>query len=245
MIHSFGGPWPALPLSASFRIDVEPPPPAAPADIEQEITHLWQQACVTTPALFNGCVFSASCVTRTAIKGYWTEYRRVFAQMKNPALFPFLRLQPLAVVGLVHTPDGYILGRRNPSSIYQGNFWQSPPAGSIEKRTDTQSVNLAEQILAEATEELGLDAKSLQVGQPLMAVRHPHTRVLDIGLVLETALTFKKVEKSWKQHANKEYDMLACVSAQDVTTWLGQNAILPTSQYLLQHDVKSKMPRTL
>ncbi len=245
MTLSFGGPWPALPLSASFRIDVEPPPPVVPADIEQEITHLWQQACATTPALFNGCVFSASCVTRTAIKGYWTEYRHVFAQMKNPALFPFLRLQPLAVVGLVHTPDGYVLGRRNPSSIYQGNFWQSPPAGSIEKRTDTQNVNLAEQILAEATEELGLDANSLQVGQPLMAVRHPHTRVLDIGLVLETQLAFEKVKESWKQHANKEYDMLACVPAQDVATWLGQNAILPTSQYLLQHDVKSKTPRTL
>ncbi|KDE21037.1 phosphohydrolase [Acetobacter aceti 1023] len=245
MTRSFGGLWPALPLSDSFRIDVEPPPPAVSADIEQEITHLWQQACKATPALFNGCVFSASRVTRTAIKGYWTEYRCVFAQMKNPALFAYLRLQPLAVVGLLRTPEGYVLGRRHPSSIYQGNFWQSPPAGSIEKRTNTQGVHLAEQILAEAKEELGLDAQSLQVSRPLMAVRHPKTRVLDIGLMLKTPLSFKNVKESWEHHANREYDQLACVPAQNIATWMAQNAILPTSQYLLQHEAKGRMPRIL
>lgn len=153
--------------------------------------------------------------------------------MKNPALFPQLRLQPLAVIGLLETPQGYVLGRRHPSSLYQGNFWQSPPAGSIERRGDSPEVNLAEQLMAEAEEELGLKAENLTIGAPQLIARHPRTRILDIGIPMRTPLSFRDVEIVWKQAANQEYDQLALVPPTDVEQWLNRPDLLPTSRALL------------
>ncbi|MFT9330797.1 MAG: NUDIX hydrolase [Acetobacter persici] len=233
MIPSFSGQWPLLRLSPSCIISVTDHAPRYTADAEAEITRIWAAACLKTPALFNGCVFSANRVTRTEISGHWTEYRAVLAQMKNPALFPHLRLQPLAVIGLLETPEGFVLGRRHPSSLYQGNFWQSPPAGSIERRGDSTDVHLGEQLLAEAEEELGLPTESLSVGPPCLIARHPGTRILDIGIPMRTPLSFSAVEARWKQSANQEYDQLALVPRQTVKEWLDRPDLLPTSRALL------------
>lgn len=233
MIPSFSGHWPLLPLSPSCTLTVTTHAPQHTADIEAEITRIWAAACQTNPSLFNGCVFSADRVTRTAISGHWTDYRSVLAQMKNPALYPHLRLQPLAVIGLLETPEGYVLGRRHPSSLYQGNFWQSPPAGSIERRGESTAVNLAEQLLAEAEEELGLTAESLHVGSPRLIARHPGTRILDIGIPMRTPLSFSAVTACWESSANQEYDQLALVPPAEIDAWLNRTDLLPTSRALL------------
>ncbi|WP_244183673.1 MULTISPECIES: NUDIX hydrolase [Acetobacter] len=234
MIPSFSGQWPLLRLSPACTIRVSSSTPSLSHALETEISNLWAQARQKTPALFNGCVFTADRITATTISGHWTEYRRVFAQMKNPALFPHLRLQSLAVIGLLETPDGYVLGRRHPSSLYQGNFWQSPPAGSIEKRGECADVSLPEQILAEAEEELGLTAHDLTVGAPQLICRHPGTRILDIGLSLHTSLPFKEVEERWQSCANQEYDQLALVPKKEIASWLQHPDLLPTSRALLE-----------
>lgn len=233
MIPSFPGQWPVLRLSPSCTITVTPPVSRHTAETETEITRIWAQACQKTPALFNGCVFSADRVTCSDISGHWTDYRSVLAQMKNPALFTQLRLQSLAVVGLLETPEGYVLGRRHPSSVYQGNFWQSPPAGSIERRGNSTAVHLDEQLLAEAEEELGLTAESLTIGPPQLIVRHPGTRILDIGMPMRTPLSFSAVEAHWKNEANQEYDQLALVPHADIEAWLDRPDLLPTSRALL------------
>lgn len=233
MIPSFSGAWPLLRLSPSCTISVTDALPHHTAETESEVTRIWTEACQKTPSLFNGCVFSADRVTRTDISGHWTDYRSVLAQMKNPALFPTLRLQPLAVIGLLETPEGYVLGRRHPSSLYQGNFWQSPPAGSIERRGDSTAVNLGEQLLAEAEEELGLKADSLTVAPPCLIARHPGTRILDIGIPMRTSLSFSAVEACWKNSANQEYDQLALVQPADIKHWLHRPDLLPTSRALL------------
>ncbi|WP_231866164.1 NUDIX hydrolase [Acetobacter cerevisiae] len=233
MIPSFPGQWPILRLSPSCTITAIPHVPRHTAETEAEITRIWADACQKTPALFNGCVFSADRMTRTEISGHWTDYRSVLAQMKNPALFTHLRLQPLAVIGLLETPEGYVLGRRNPSSLYQGNFWQSPPAGSIERRRDSTAVHLDEQLLAEAEEELGLTAENLAIGATQLIARHPGTRILDIGIPMRTPLSFSAVEAHWKNGANQEYDQLALVPHADIDTWLNRPDLLPTSRALL------------
>ncbi|OUI95592.1 phosphohydrolase [Acetobacter indonesiensis] len=235
MIARFSGPWPILPLSPTCRVVVRDSLSRPSAERESEINRLWADAQQKSPTLFNGCVFSADKVTATEIQGHWTEYRLVLAQMKKPTLFPILKLQPLAVIGLVKTPDGYILGRRHPSSLYQGNFWQSPPAGSIERRHDgSTQVDLAEQILAEAEEELGLPAHSLTVGNPSLIARHPGTRILDIGIQLETSLSFAEVKAKWQESGNTEYDQLALVTKAERESWLNRDDLLPTSRALLQ-----------
>nr|WP_063908389.1 hypothetical protein [Acetobacter malorum] len=233
MIPSFHGQWPILRLSPSCTITVTPHVPRHTAETEAEITRIWVEACQKTPALFNGCVFSADHVSRTGISGHWTDYRSVLAQMKNPALFMQLRLQPLAVIGLLETPEGYVLGRRHPSSLYQGNFWQSPPAGSIERRGDSTAVHLDEQLLAEAEEELGLIAENVTIGSPHLIARHPGTRILDIGIPMHTPLSFSAVEAHWKNGANQEYDQLALVPHAEIDAWLRRPDLLPTSRALL------------
>ncbi len=233
MIPSFSGQWPLLRLSPSCTVTTTELVSRHTPEAEADITRIWAEACRKTPTLFNGCVFSADRVTRTGISGHWTDYRSVLAQMKKPALFAQLRLQPLAVIGLLETPEGYILGRRHPSSLYQGNFWQSPPAGSIERRGESTAVHLDEQLLAEAEEELGLKAESLTIGPPRLIARHPGTRILDIGIPMRTALSFSAVEACWKNSANQEYDQLALVPHAEIADWLKRPDLLPTSRALL------------
>ncbi|MBS0959485.1 NUDIX hydrolase [Acetobacter thailandicus] len=229
----FPGLWPVLPLFPACDIKVTQPPGTLSPEIQTEASHIWAKACEARPELFNGCVFSADHVSRTCITGHWTEYRLVLAQMKNPSLFSKLKLNPLAVTGLLRTPQGYVLGRRHPSSVYQGNFWQSPPAGSIEKREASDAVNLKEQLLAEAEEELGLPPDSIEVSSPRLIVRHPGTRILDVCLYMTTHLTFDAVETCWKQSGNTEYDQLILLTDQHIAQWAKRPDLLPTSKALL------------
>lgn len=234
MTALFSGQWPILPLLPSCFVRVMPHKPAHDSAIQDEIERIWADACRAIPSLFNGCVFSATRITSGCIDGYWTEYKSVLAQMKKPELSPILRLQPLAVIGLLETPEGFVLGRRHPSSLYQGNFWQSPPAGSIEKRGTTHHVDLKEQLLAEAEEELGLTADLLEIGAPRLVARHPGTRILDIGMPLKTHCSFQQVKACWHASTNREYDQLALVPHKHRAEWLAHHDILPTSRALLE-----------
>jgi hypothetical protein len=189
--------------------------------IEAETAALWDQARRARPDLFNGTVFSADNITPTRIEGHWTEYRRVLAQMRMPDLFAALRIRALAVNGLLECADGFVVGRREPGSIYQPGAWQGAPAGSVERRCDASSANrggnkridLAEQILAECEEELGLEARDIVVLRPLAAVEHPGSHVVDIGLLLRTGLDFAQVRAAWESGGNREYDQLHLLGA--------------------------------
>jgi hypothetical protein len=212
--------------------------------VEAQVAALWEDALRTRPGLFNGTVFSADMVAPGHIEGHWTEYRRVLAQILNNDLFALLQVRPLAVNGLLRCADGFVLGRREPNSVYQPGLWQSPPAGSVERRSGRTGpdpvggVDLAEQVLAECQEELGLEPGQVTVLRPVVAVEHPGSRVVDIGMLLQTPLRFAQVHAAWAKGGNREYDQLRLAALTPAGL-----ALAPCTQAMLERVPKTPVPK--
>ncbi|MBB2201261.1 NUDIX hydrolase [Gluconacetobacter tumulisoli] len=220
-------------LLPGLTVQTVRPMPTLPPEIDARIEAIWQARLALQPRLFNGRVFTAEQVRAGRIAGHWSEYRRVLAQMTQPELFKVLRLNPLAVNGVLHTPDGTVLGRREAGSTYLAGCWHTPPAGSVESRLGEDDVDLNRQILAEAEEELGLPPALLTVHGPFRAVRHPGTRIVDIGIRLSTDLPFADVRHHWKETGNGEYDALAVVPRGREAEWTARADLLPGARLFL------------
>ena len=153
-------------------------------------------------------VFSVDQVTADALDGHWTEYRRIIAQMADPALFARLRVRSLAVCGVLCGPDGVAAGRRDPASVYQAGLWQLPPAGSVDQGAAVPGgADWRQAVLAELREELGIGAGEVGAMRPLCLVQHP-TGVLDMGVRIDTRLGREAILERHRTLGDGEYDRL-------------------------------------
>ena len=167
-------------------------------------------------ALFNGRIFSADAITPGRITGHWTEYRRIVAQMADPALRHVLRVRSLAVCGALFCRDGLVVGRREPDSAYQAGLWQLPPAGSVDRSAATPTgADWRRALLAELQEELGIPADAVTALRPLCLVQHP-TGVLDMGVRIDTGLSAAEVRAHHRTCRDKEYDELLVLAPADL-----------------------------
>jgi 8-oxo-dGTP pyrophosphatase MutT (NUDIX family) len=204
------GAWPVLDVLKGLSVRVvRPMPPLSPA-VERQVGRLWQEACQMRP-LFNGQVFCADSVGPDIITGHWTEYRRVVAQMADPALIPILRVRSLAVCGAVTGPGGVAVARRDARSVYQAGLWQLPPAGSVDGGSaDGAGADIRHALLAELREELGVAAGAVRSLRPLCLVQHP-SGVLDLGIQVSVAMDQADLLAAHRVGGNDEYDRLLVV----------------------------------
>lgn len=224
--------WPVTRLSPTVTLVTVPAPAPVSAAIESRIEAIWQAALITHPRLYNGRVFCARSIRPDRIDGFWAEYRHVLAQMRKPSLFETLRLRSLAVTGLLLTADGIVLGRRSAHVVYQPGRWQGVPAGSVESRTGAGNVDLKVQLMAEITEELGLEARQVAIGDPGLTCEHATTHIVDVAMPLHTSLSFAEVEACWRAKGNDEYDALTCLAT--AGTALARTDILPTTRAMIE-----------
>ena len=238
--------WKTTELRPGLQAHATRPMPDIPLATEAKVASAWAEALLASPRLFNGTVFSADTITAGRIEGHWTEYRRVLAQMRNPDLFEALRIRALAVNGLLECADGLVLGRREPGSIYQPGTWQSPPAGSVERRTESSlqgtEVDLSEQVLAECEEELGISARDVVVRCPVAAIEHPESHIVDVGILLQTHLSFAEIEVAWAASGNREYDRLSLLTYPEACqdSLSGKLLLLSTTRILLEAWLKNR-----
>lgn len=223
--------WLVTVLHPSLRVVTTPCPAAPDRETMARIDALWTEATRRHPALYNGRVFSATAISADRIEGYWAEYRMVLAQMRAPELFRVLRLRPLAVTGMLRLRSGLVFGQRAATAIYHPGWWQGVPAGSVETREDDVPVDLHEQLVAEIEEELGLNARDVTVGPPLLACEHPGTHIVDIGMVIDTTLDFSAVHAAWAERGNDEYAALKLMSPVEA---LACPDMLPTTLAMIE-----------
>jgi hypothetical protein len=220
-------------LDPAVRVRVVRAMPDLDASLDAAVEDLWRAAAARVAAggagtLFNGRVFSADRIAPTEITGHISEFRRIVAQMEQPALFAALGLRPLAVCGVLRCADGVPFGRRHPAAIYQPGMWQLPPAGSVDPRAVAAdgTVDLAAEVLAELTEELGVPPDQVDRPNPLCVVEHPGSHVSDVGLALVTRLTGAQVLEAHRMHANAEYDFLRVVPFAELADFVGRTGDL-------------------
>ena len=197
---------------------------------------IWADALREHPNLFDGRVFVANSVSPGCVAGYWTRYRFLFAQLRQPERFPLPHLRALAVNGLLRCPEGVVLGRRRADAVYRPACWQSVPAGSVEAR-DGDAVDIAEQLLAELEEEIGIVGSEIGPVKPIVAMEHPGGRVLDIGCTVTTGLAFASIEKRWRDRGNTEYDALRVIAQNDIPGFLEEGGpnLLVSARFLLAY----------
>lgn len=218
-------------IQARIVRDMPPLDPALEAVVERH----WRAACARH-ALFNGRVFCADRYDAGGLDGHWSEYRRVVAQMADPALRAVVGVRSLAVCGVLCCRDGIVVGRREAGSLYQPGLWQLPPAGSVDGGAASNGgADLRAALLAELREELGLAADAVSAILPLCLVEHP-TGVLDLGMRITTPLSGAAVLATHEAGGNGEYTELAVVPAPELEAWVAARggAAAPTLHALLQ-----------
>jgi 8-oxo-dGTP pyrophosphatase MutT (NUDIX family) len=216
-------------VAAEPVVRVGRPMPALPPEVDELVERLWREACARAEAggagrLFNGSVFSVDRFTPHEITGHMTEFRRVVAQMHDPAMFAALGLRQFAVCGVLLCRDGLLVGRRHGDAVYQPGLWQLPPAGSVDSsalRADGR-IDIEAALLAELTEELGLAADTVDAPRPLCVVEHPGSHVCDLGLALRTRLDGEAVLAAHRAAGNSEYDPLLVVPQADLPGFVAE-----------------------
>ncbi|HEX3351099.1 MAG TPA: hypothetical protein VHS58_23635 [Acetobacteraceae bacterium] len=217
-----------------LRVVREMPPLAAALD--RAVDDLWTAALRRTGgALFNGRVFSADAVAPDLAVGHWTEFRRIVAQMDRPDLFDDLRLRPVAVNGITTGPDGVVLGRRPDRAVYQAGLWQCPPAGSVDAGAarGNGAVDIPRQVLTELREELGIAASDARIGRSLALVEHGDSHVLDLGIVVETALSAVEIRRLHAGAKDKEYASVRIVPPAALSGFVRENGAALVPQALV------------
>ncbi|GEB02908.1 NUDIX hydrolase [Gluconobacter roseus] len=203
--------WPVTPLASAVAVQIGRSMPELSPELEARVTRHWDEALRKHPALYNGRVFCADTIGPDVITGHWSEYRRVLAQMQEPDLYGPDVLRPLAVVGLLRTTDGIVIGQRSEKSIYLPGYWQGTPAGNVESRDGEADIDLAAQLIAECREELGLTDAECRVGRCLLACEHPNTHIVDVGMEITVPLDFKALQERCHRLGNAEYRALMLV----------------------------------
>ncbi|HET7884570.1 MAG TPA: hypothetical protein VFL55_27015 [Acetobacteraceae bacterium] len=203
--------------------------PELPVALDREVERLWQVACHRVAAggagqMFNGRVFSADVITPHLVTGHLTEYRRVVAQIEQPALFAELGVRSFAVCGVLRCAGGVVVGRRHDAAIYQPGMWQLAPAGSVDVGTldEDGTFDLPRQLFRELHEELGLARDAVGVPRPLCIVEHPGSHVSDLGMALNTELDAEAVLGAHRANGNTEYAELRVVPMAELAAFLAE-----------------------
>jgi hypothetical protein len=216
-------------------------PPTTP-ESDALIDAIWAQVAARVAAagsapLFNGQVFSIDTIAAGLITGHLTEYRRLVAQIEEPALFSDLRIRSFAACGVLHCSGGIVFGRRPAAAIYQPGMWQLCPAGSVDAgaRQQDGTMDYRAQLRTELREELGLSGEVIGEVTPLCVVEHPGSHVCDLGMAVRTALGPDEVLEAHRTLGNCEYDPLRIVPIQNLLAfiaWAGATMVPPASLFL-------------
>jgi len=215
-------------------------PPSLSSSTRDRVEGIWAAEKQRRGAnLFNGRLFSVSAHDWAGrITGWLAEYKWFIAQRREPSLFDLLRVQPLAVTGLLHCKDGIVFGRRADHVEQDAGWWELVPSGGIDGSTANGdgSISLSDQVLAELEEEIGVSADMLSFEPRAFAMVHDEeNHVLDVGILLRTDVTMETVISKFMSLPNREYVGLESVPSMFATDFVRQRGLqlAPVSQALL------------
>jgi hypothetical protein len=232
-----------LPLPQRFVVLPETIPALAPA-FAQEVESIWQaEKSQRGPGLFNGPLFSVDQISEETVFGHFVEYRLFLAQMRRPELFAELRIQPLAVTGLLQNAEGLFFGFRSSSAAQQPDCWELIPAGGIDDSTltDHGEIKPQEQILAELEEEVGLSRAAVAAPQ-LVSFCEELSHVFDLVWELNTSLESISVINALEALDQIEHTNIICVRWMDLEAFLADHSqvIAAGNRDLLHHIAPQK-----
>ena len=216
----------------------EPSAWAPPTEVLERVEELWRGERERRAGLFDGKIFSLTRREGTSLRGHFVSYRWWIAQYRQPELFAELRVQPLAVSGLLRVREGLVFGRRAAHTTEHPGLWELVPSGGINETARRPGGRIAaeSQLLAELEEELYAPAASIRSVRPLALVGDRQTRVCDIAFEVALDLPYAALAASFAAHDSDEYTELRLVPAEELGTFVEQHllCVVPSSIAILE-----------
>jgi hypothetical protein len=211
-------------VSTLLKVTAEPDPPPLHADLEIEVGALWNaEVKIRGQTIFNGSLFSVSEWKPDCIRGFFVEYRLYVAQQRHPDLFKHLCVRPLAISGMINSPDGLIFGRRSADLASNPTKWELAPSGGIssESRPPAGTVDYMRQFYTELIEELGISESEVSGTSPFALIEDQSTHVFDIVLAADTNMGAGEIRKVFL-NASGEYSELKFVPVSTLGYFLNE-----------------------
>jgi hypothetical protein len=208
--------------------------------LEREVDEIWRaERAWRGRALFDGPLFSVHEISPHTVAGRFVEFRRYLAQERRPELFSELRIQPLAVTGLLQNAEGLFFGYRSSVVALQPNCWELIPSGGVDRTTLTGAgqIHPARQVLAELQEEVGINAAAVASPRLLCFSEYPLHHNFELGWELETPLDRATILRAHAALSHREHAEITFVRWADLEAFLGHgpNAVSDRTRHLLGH----------
>jgi hypothetical protein len=208
-------------------------------ELEAEVQSAWDAEGKTrSGALFDGKIFSIDELAPDRITGVFVDYRLFVAQRRQPDLFSSLCVRPLAVSGMIESPDGLIFGLRNTDLTTDGEKWELVPSGGLDPDICLQNctVDYMAQFYAELADEIGLSEAEISGAVPFALVEDSTTHVFDLGIVGQTSLRATHINLAFSQE-HREYSELRLVEKSQLADFCAEQLanIVPATAMLLRH----------
>ena len=188
-------------------------------------------------ALFNGKILSAIEISNTEIKAVIIEYKHYLAKKLNPARFSGLKINPIAVSGLLECNDGIVFGKRSNIVTQDAGNWELVPSGGLEcvEMSPDIPIDFKGQLLLELKEEVGIDSSFVKNMKTFCYVLDEETFVLDIGISLFCDLDGNSITRAYSKLNEKEYDQLSFVKRDEIFDFVTEksNQFVAVSKVLL------------
>jgi hypothetical protein len=233
-----------LPIPEKIVLLPEPRPPLHPS-LEEEVEAVWEKERNRPGAtFFDGHIFSLEKVSPDTISGRYAGYRYFVAQERRPDLFSQLRVQPLAVTGILQNSEGVFFGYRNSAVAVQPDCWELVPSGGVDRSALRPDGGLdpAQQILTELREEVGLLGEAVTPPKALFFTEDPVHHIFELIWELKTDLSREMVLRAHARLREPEHPKIWFVPWGDLEGFLGQKReiVLPATKDLIEHLLKNR-----
>jgi hypothetical protein len=222
-----------IPVEPGFHIEAVgalPPPSAA---VQAEIDRLWDAERARRPELFDGTILAVLAHDARRVTAGPIPYRRLLAQVRQPALAPVLALLPLAVTGMVMCDDGLVLGLRGGRVTQDVGRWEFAPSGSVDASAllPNGGVDAAGLVQREMHEELGIAPELVRQCRLLALAWDQDSPVLDLIYGIRVAMSGEALLRGLPTGPEAEHDRVEVVPPARLAAFLnaeGERAAAPT-----------------
>jgi hypothetical protein len=236
-------------VTADMKVRLGAIRPSPPSEVLDRVEAIWEAEKAKRPkALFNGSLFSIDDMGATEITGWLAEYRWFLAQRRDPALRPFLRVNPLGVTGVLCCADGVVLGRRAGNVEMDAGLWELAPSGGVDGSVMDANgeIDLRGHLLTELNEEIGVsEAKVTAPPQPVLSIEDKSSYVTDIAFIIETSMSGQKIIRHFEGIENREYVELNIIPVSNLLQYADNlgDSLAPVSRSIILETAAILMDR--
>lgn len=166
----------------------------------------------------------------------FVEYKQYLAQRLDADVKRALKLEPLAVSGVLVVEDQVLVAKRAPTvSAYPGCY-ELVPSGGITRahRLADATIDYRGQTLEELAEEASIIADRVSQLNPFVLVFDDHDKCYDIGMEIRLNCSLSEAKSLLRENA--EYGSFSFLKRADAASFLSkyEGGVVPTSLALLE-----------